>query len=904
MNRNDLWLRFRALFFRLRMDAALEEEIAAHLELQTRKYVQGGMSPEEAKRRARLDFGGTEKAKEECRDSRRITFLSHVMQDLHYSMRMIRRAPGFTVLIIFILAMGMGANLATFSVTDAILLRMLPVRDPASLFRMVRATGNTSDAASVGCSYPLYLEMQTRDRELADLMAYEPADTALFSIGRTETERLTQQIVSGNYFQVLGIRALAGRLISPEDDSEPGQHAVAVISYRLWNSRFAKSERAIGSKLQSDGHVFDIIGIAPPNFFGVEVGKMVDVWTPAAMAPASNLSNDHLFWLRLMGRLNPGVTLAQAAAPIQAAMNETMLEDVRQHAPPGTPRRVVDQFLAGMRIKGAPAGGGISYLRSEYQQPLKIVLFVVGLVLLIACSNVANLLIAKGNSRRQELAIRASLGAGRRRILQQLLTESVLLAVLAVIGALLLAHWATPALVRLLAPSTEPAELATGLDLRLLAFTAVLTLLAVVICGLLPAIRLAGMDMHTALKGGMRLTGIGAGGIRRVLVGSQVALSLILIVGAGLFTRSLVNLMSSYLGFQPNHVLVTTITYLRGTDAAGLRAGWSELLRHVRELPGVDQASLSSAGLFAGDPPLLGVRTTAAKPLPTPPLTGALFVSTHYFETLGIGLLHGRDFVPRDNDRSSAACIIVNEAFARRFFGGENPLGHQLTKLANTPVWAEIVGIAQDAKYSTLRGDPPPMIYVPYGRIADWLDPHAHPGESMVLQVRGQQSGASLAADLRRDTGEQFIIGGVFRQQQLIDDSIVRERLLASIVSVFGGLALLLAATGLYGVMNYAVVQRRKELGIRIALGATPKAVLGLMLRDAATVVVIGSGIGGLGAFFTTRLAEALLFGLAPNDPTTFIAGFVLLLAASLLAAFIPAYRAAGIDPMVALRHE
>jgi predicted permease len=904
MNRNDWRLRFRALFFRPRMDAELEEEIASHIELQTRKYVQAGMSPEEAKRHACLDFGGTEKAKEECRDSRRITFLSHVMQDLHYSMRIIRRAPGFTALIIAILAIGMGANLATFSVTDAILLRMLPVRDPASLFRMVRATGNATDAGNVGCSYPLYLEMQKRDRGLADLMAYQPADTALVSIGRTEPERLTHQTVSGNYFQVLGIRALAGRLISPRDDSEPGQHAVAVISYRLWNNRFAKSERAIGGKLQSDGHVFDIIGVAAPNFFGVEVGKMVDVWTPVAMAPASNLSSDHLFWLRLMGRLNPGVSIDRAAAPIQAAMNETMLEDVRQHAPPGTPRRIIDQFLAGMRIKGAPAGGGISALRRQYQQPLKIVLFIVGLVLLIACSNVANLLIAKGNSRRQELAIRASLGAGRTRILQQLITESVLLALLAVIGALLLAHWATPALVRLLAPSTEPAKLATGMDLRLLAFTAVLTLLPILICGLLPAIRLAGTDMHTTLKGGMRMTGIGAGGIRRVLVGSQVALSLMLIVGAGLFTRSLVNLMSSYLGFRPNHVLVTTITHRRATDAAKLRTGWSELLRHVRELPGVDQASLSSAGLFAGAPPLLGVRTTAAKPLPTPPITGVLFVSTHYFETLGIGVLHGRDFVARDNDPSSPACIIVNEAFARKFFGGENPLGRQLTKLANTPIWTEIVGIAQDAKYSSLRGDPPPMIYVPYGRIADWLDPHAHPGESMVLQVRGQQSEASLAADLRRDAGEQFITGGVFRQQQLIDDSVVRERLLASIGNVFGGLALFLAATGLYGVISYEVVQRRKELGIRIALGATPKAVLALMLRDSAAIVIIGSGIGVLGAIFTTRLAKALLFGLAPNDPITFIAASLVLLAVSLLAAFIPARRAAGIDPMVALRDE
>ncbi len=527
--------------------------------------------------------------------------------------------------------------------------------------------------------------------------------------------------------------------------------------------------------------------------------------------------------------------------------------------PLARPSEIIDRFLAGMRIKGVPAGGGISYLRYQYRQPLQIMMFVVGLVLLIACSNVANLLIAKGSARQQEIAIRLSLGAGRGRILQQLITESLLLALASAGMGLLFAHWGTPILVRLLTPSSEPAKLATGINLRLLAFTSLLSLLTVLICGLLPAFRLAGTDMHTALKNGTRLAGARSGLVRKVLVASQVALSLVLVIGAVLFTRTLVNLVSSYLGFKPSSVLVTRIAFQDPDDETNFLPAWKELLRRVRALPGVEQASLSSAGLFTGKPPVIAVRTTATKALPTDPLSGELSVSTGYFQTLGIKFVSGRDFEPRDNDSGSPMCAIVNEAFVHKFFGNENPLGRQLTKLANAPVWTKIVGIVKDAKFNSLRENPPPMIYVPYGRIADWIPPQG-PGLLGFLQVRGHQSPASLAADLRREIGQQFTIGEVSWQQQLIDDTLVRERLLASVASVFGGLALLLAALGLYGIMSYAVVQRRQELGIRMALGAAPKRILGLMLRDSAWIVGLGTIVGILVAVFSTHLARATAF--------------------------------------------
>jgi putative ABC transport system permease protein len=884
--------RLRA-FFRRERESVLEEEVTAHLELQTRKYIRAGMSVEQARRRARVEFGGLERVKEECRDVRRARWLSNVTQDLRYAIRMFRHARGFAGLVVLMLALGIGANLAIFSVMDAILLRMLPVRDPASLFRTVGASGNPYGFGGGG-SYPVYREMQKRTSRFADLMAYQAAEPAPIAIGNAESGRLMHQVVSGNYFEVLGVEPAAGRMISSTDES--GRHAVAVVSYRLWQTRFDKSERAIGDKLRSGDRTFEIIGVTPPGFVGVEIGKMVDVWTPVPKAPAENL--------RIMGRLHAGVTIAQAAAPMQAVMNEIMLDDVRHHAPPGTPKQVIDRFLAGMRIIGVPAGGGISYLRRQYRQPLSIMMFVVGLVLLIACSSVANLLIARGSARQQEIAIRLSLGAHRRRILQQLITESLLLAFLSAGLGLLLARWGTPLLVRLLAPSGEPAKLATGMDPRLLAFASLLSLLTILICGLLPALRLVGTDMHAAIKNGTRLTATGSERVSRFLAASQVALSLVLVTGAVLFTRTLVNLVSSQLGFDARSVLVTHIALRRPRAEKNLVPAWNELLRYVRGLPGVEQASLSSAGLFTGEPPLGGIRTTAAKALPADPTTGQLFVSAGYFQTLGIQFVAGRDFESRDNDFGSPPRVIVNEVFVRKFFGNENPLGRQLTKLANAPVWTGIAGIVKDAKFGNLREAAPPMIYIPYGRITDWIRPQARPGESMFLQVRGRQSMSSLAADLRREIGQRFTIGEISRQQQLIDDTLVRERLLASVASLFGGLALILAALGLYGIMSYAVTRRRRELGIRMALGAAPAAILGLMLRDSAMIIGLGTVAGVVVAGFSAHLAKALLFGFAPNDPTTFIAAALLLLIASLTAVFIPAYRAAETDPMIALCQE
>ncbi|MGC2660886.1 MAG: ABC transporter permease [Bryobacteraceae bacterium] len=903
MNLSDLLPRLRALLFRRKTEAELEEEFATHLEFEIRKHTGAGLSLDEAARRARVAFGAQESLKEECRDARGVCWLSNVAQDLRYAIRAFRRAPGFTGFVIAILALGMGVNLATFSVTDAILLRLLPVRDPHALFRTVNASGNAYDAGG-GSSYALFRQMRDRSRAFADLMAYETADLTSVSIGNSGPERLMQQTVSGNYFGVLGVQAAVGRMISAEDDREPGRHPVAVVSYRLWQDRFNGSPTVIGRKLSFNDHVYDIIGVAPHQFFGVEVGKMVDVWTPISMAPAATLSNDHNFWLRTMGRLKPRVSIVQATAPMQAAMNEFMLEDVRLHAPAGTPKEVIARFLAGMRIKGVPAGGGISVLRRQYEGPLRIMMFVVGVVMLIACSNVANLLIARGSGRRQEIAIRLSLGAGTARIVQQLLTENVLLAALSALAGLLVAHWATPALVGLLTPASDPSSLTTTIDLRLLAFTFLLTLMTVIICGLLPAVRLARLDVYTSLRGGRRLTAGSSRQARKILLTGQVALSLVLLVGAGLFTRTLVNLLSSYLGFNPTSVLVTRLTLKSaGNERSPFRA-WSYLLQAVRSFPGLEHASLSSKALFTGDAQLVGVRTAAGEPLPGDPLTGLSFVSTDYFSTLSIGFVDGRDFRTFDELRDSPATAIVNQAFVRKFFGDQNPLGRKLTKLANAPDWTEIVGVVRDVKVNSLREGAPPMIYIPYGRIDDWIAPQAHQDLSMFLQVRGHQDVSSLYSDLSQNVASRFTIGAVLRQKQLIGETLVRERLLANVATVFAALALVLAGAGLYGITSYSVIQRRQELGVRIALGAQRGSIVILVLRDSVTVVVTGIVLGVIVSLLASHWTRSLLYGLAPNDTQTFAASAIVLLAGSLLAAYIPAYKAAKSDPMIALRHE
>ncbi len=903
MNWTNFALRLRGILLPQRADAEMEEEISNHLELQTRKHLNDGVTPEKAKELAQRDFGSLESAKEQCRDVRRVNWLANVVRDTQYAFRMFRRDPGFSVLAILMLALGIGANVATFSVMDAILLKMLPVKDPASLFRTVRVTGS-GESSGVGSSYKVFQLMHEREGSFADLMAYQSANEETVTVNGAKEQRHVRQIISGNYFEVLGIQPAFGRIITSNDDREPGQHLVAVVSDRLWKKQFDRSPTVVGSKLRVGDQTFEIIGVAPRHFFGVEIGKFVDVWTPIAMAPPEYLQNDHFFWLQTIGRLHPGVSVAQAAAPMQAVMNEIMLEDVRQHAPPGTPKSVIDRFLAGMRIKGVAAGGGIAYLRQQYKRSLQLVMSLAAIVLLIACTNVTNLLLAKGNARQREIALRLSLGAGRKRILQQLITESILLVSISTVIGALIAYWATPIFVRMLTPSSDPAELAIGFDLRLFAFAGSVALATIVISVLIPAFNLARTDTFAALRSGTRLTR-GNNRLRRILVAAQIALSLVLVVGATLFSRTLGNLLSSPLGFQPANVITARLTLPRlGDEKQMYPVAWGELLQRIQASPGIEKASITSATLFDGTPQFIGLRTNARQSAPVDPTATIIFTSAEYFGTLGIKFTDGHNFAERDSSLNAPAVAVINRAFARKFFGAENPIGRRLTKMADSPHWTEITGIVEDTKIASMRDVGPPIIYIPYGRITVWVPPQGHPGFAMTLQVQARSGTTSFNSELRRETGSQFRIIKVSEEQQLINDTLVRERLLATVAELFGILSLALAALGLYGVMNYAVVQRRQEIGIRMAIGAAPTKILSLMLKDSAAIILLGIVTGFVLSGFANRAARALLYGLTPYDPLAFATAAIVLLIATFIAALIPAYKASTTDPVMTLRNE
>jgi predicted permease len=904
MNWSDFLLRLRAMFLARRVEAEMEEELNAHLELQVRKHTRAGIDADQATELARREFGSLANAKDQCRDERRVTLAANLGRDLKYAARAFRRDPGFSALAAFVLAIGIGANVAVFSVMDAMLLRTLPVEDPGRLFRTARASGPNDDPSGGASSYPVYLQMRERTRPFADLMAYEPTEPQTVTLNRGIEERLYHQAVSGNYFQVLGVRPALGRLISANDD-QPVQNPVAVISDRLWRERFDRSTAALGSKVRIEDQMFEVIGVAPRELFGVEIGKFVDVWTSVAAQPQDRLRNDHLFWLQTLGRLRPGVSIGQAAAPMQAVIDEVMLEDVRLHAPPGTPKSVIDRFLAGMKIKGVPAGGGIAALGQQYKRSLELVMILVAVVLLIACTNVANLLLAKGAARRREIAIRISLGAGRLRVLQQLMTESTLLAAVAAAFGILIARWTTPLFVRMLTSSSQPAELAIGMDVRLLAYAGFLTLITVTTSGLIPAFHSAKADTAAALKSGGRMTGEKSRRQRKLLVAAQIALSLVLVIGAALFGRTLTNLLSEKPGFEPRQVLVTRLTLPRPGDEMLMYPGaWTELLQRVQAFPGTEKASVSSATLFDGAAQSIGLRTDIGQRASMDPTAVIFFVSPDYFTTLRIGLVEGRSLEDSALERNASDVVVVNQAFARKFFGGADPIGHKVTRMADSPNWSDISGVVRDVKVANLRGAGPPIIYVPYGAMRAWVSPQGHPGFAMTLQVRGRQDTSSLIRELRREAGVRFKVSSVSQQQEFIDNTLVRERLLSRVAGLFGVVSLILAALGLYGVMNYAVAQRRQEIGVRMALGAAPMRIVVSLMQESTAVVLSGMFLGLLLFGLGNRVARSALYGLAPNDPGALMSAVIVLFFATFVAGLFPACKAAATDPIITLRNE
>jgi putative ABC transport system permease protein len=822
-------------------------------------------------------------------------------RDITYSLRSLRKSPGFTASVTLSLALGIGANTAIFTLMDAVMWRMLPVRDPDGLLVAGRQEG---DMIATGFTYGEFRSIRD-DNPAADVAGYTTAPINVRIDGPPEPS-VQGELVSGNYFSLLGVSPVLGRAIGMDDDRVPNGHPVAMLSHGYWQRRFARDPSVIGRTIDLSGTPFTIIGVTPPEFFGVELGTAPDLFVPIMMQPTvmpafENLLKDPIvtrWWVRTILRTKPDVSPARAAA-----VTEALLHD------PENPK-----FLL------SPAAA-VSALRRQFSRPLFVLLAMVGVVLLIACANTANLLLARGAARRPEFAMRLALGAERQRLIRQLLVESIVLAGLGGVCGVLLAPWATQLLVLYMSSGRAPISLVLTPNIRILTFTAAVSLVTGVLFGLAPAWRATRLDLAPALK---NVRGSVTRSLRpdRVLSIAQLALSLLLLVAAGLFVRTLQQLNGDeHDGLRQSVVMLRVEP--RGSDQRGIRGTperlnrtYKELIRRTQEIPNVRMASMAQVTPTAPSSSLSQtVRTASDEEVRVP----AFMVYPNYFATIGIPILAGRDFATTDLEERAPAVCIVNEAFVHQVYPGEDPLGKpcyrgrraRLMNLAvagqQTPLPSEpfqIVGVVKNSRYNNPRGEARPLIYNTF------LQANTGRGQ-MVLHVRVTGNPGEVVQRIRQEVAAIDPTMPMFDVHTLdaeMNAALVQNRLIAMLSSLFGALALSLACVGLYGLLAFSVVQRKSEIGIRLALGARRIDVMSLVVREAMLLVAIGVAIGVPSALVTARLASnqisGLLFGLKATDPLTIGAATAALATVAAFASYLPARRAARVDPMLVLRTE
>jgi predicted permease len=813
--------------------------------------------------------------------------------ELKYSVRSLVARPSFSLMVIATLALGIGANTAIFSLVHALVLRSLPVTDPDRLVVITRNQGS-----QVSQQFPLFQHYKAHSTTLDGVIAFRSANWRVSDAAGTE--RISGALVSGNYFSVLGVRPSIGTLIGEDDDTIPdgggSRGAVAVLSHRYWTQQFGAQPRVIGQPIMLNARPFTIVGVTPAGFTGTEVGVEPDVFVPMMMVKtiipglASSLTQPRSNWIRIIGRLKPGVSVTQAEAELTTllqAYNQEILRDPAVQKFDDSYRRNLTQQSASL-VDGS---AGLSNLRQRYSQPLTVLMAVMGLILLIACANVANLTLSRATARRQELAIRLGLGASRAQLIAQLLLESVILAGAGASAGLFLARVGRDVLLTYL---PQEQSLSAPLDVNVLGFTVVLAIGAVLLFGLVPAWSSTRVDVAPVLRDG------GAGRSPRVpfrkgLVVFQVSVSLVVVMGAVLFMRSLHTLLSIDTGFTRQNILVASVDVPphRSMDT------YRRLLAQLRTLPGVAAASTADAGpLGTGTGWTIYVPGYVPKvnePRSTPWVG---FISPEYFKTMMVPLLLGRDFDDRDLQTEAPMKLIVNETFARHYFGDENPVG-RMVGLDRDKADVEIVGVVKDTKYTGLREERLRMVYVPY-RPGPW-------GAGFAIHLRTTGDPRALASTLRQTVAAIEPSAPVYdirTAEEQIGRSLLRERLVATVTTLFGGLALLLAAIGLYSVLSYGVLQRTKEFGVRIAVGADRRNILTLVLGEAAMVVGTGLAIGLLSAWALGRVVNSLLYGVTAGDALSAGIAVAVLCAAGALAAWIPARRASRLEPIRALRYE
>ena len=896
---SDLRYRLRAVFRRDAVERELADELRFHIEREAEKYARAGAAPNEALRRARIVFGGVEWAKEASRDGRGTARLETILQDLRYAVRSLRRHRAFSVTVVLTLALGIGANTTIFSLLDALLLRPLPVGHPEGLVTIgdPAAVGSrwTGSPTTDFVSYPLYVDLRGQNRVLAGLYANGTVGDLDVTIGPSAgatPENPAVRLVSGNFFHVLELPAHTGRVFTDADDAPAAPGAVAIISNAYRERHFATEREAVGATLRVNGLPVTIVGVTPAGFSGDVVGQPTDVWLPLALQPLLHprrnlLVTREVSWLVLMGRLAPGVTLQQARAVVPAIEAQA----VRAHLA-GVHLTRFEEDLKARPVLVAGGARGFSRHRETYRRALIVLMAAVTVVILVVCANVSNLMLARAVARMSEMTVRVTLGAGRGRLVQQLLIESMLLAFLAAVLGLIAASWGGHFLLALV-HSDPPVVLDVLPDATVLAFTGGATLACVVLCGLVPAFRVTRVELATALRAHGR--GIGRASVAKLLVVAQIALSTVLLIGSGLLVRSMGQLLRTDLGMDRDHLVVAHITTSR-TSYVGARlvAYRSQLVERLRREPGVDAASYSQGGPFAGGSSAAHVFVPGF--VAQADSEGEVQydnVGPEYFRAMGARLLRGRDFAAADITERRKVCVI-DATMASRYFRGRDPIGRTVV-LDSEPF--TIVGLVRDVEYNDVRARPVRRVYFPD------VDAPATPRSfELQLHVRGRPEHfvrPVTQAILEVDRTVPFTIEPLFDR---VRESVSQDLLLMQVTSFFGAMTLLLAALGLYGITAFATTQRTGELGLRAALGAEPWHVAGLVVRDATLLAVAGIAIGMPIGIAATSLLRAVLFGVTPLDPVSLGATVALLAVTVLVASYLPAWRASRISPLEALR--
>jgi predicted permease len=829
-----------------------------------------------------------------------------LLQDLRFAFRTLRKSPLFTSVAVLSLALGIGANTAIFSLIDQLILQMLPVRDPQQLVLLTsRGSHYGSNTGANAISYPMYQDFRDKNPVFQGMFCRFGMTFSMNYGGKTELA--SGELVSGNYFSVLGVNAAVGRVLTAQDDLYQGQHPIAVLSYGYWKTRFAGDPSVLGQKLILNGYPITIVGVSQAGFDGVEIGYSPKIRVPMMMnteltpGPFYSLNDRRGRFVQAFGRLKPGVTLQQAKAGLQPLFHQILEMEVREKDFARATEHTKAQFLK-MWMDVLPASKGRSGLRQQFTNPLYALMAIVGLVLLIACSNVANLMIARAAARQKEIAVRLAIGASRGRLIGQLLMESLLLSITGGLAGIGLAMWMVRGLVGFLPQGVTPYTLSSSPDLRMLGFTLLVAFATGILFGLAPAIQSTRPALAGTLKdqaGGV-IGGTGVG-LRKSLVVAQVALSLLLLVGAGLFLQSLNNLRNLNPGFvTDNLVSFATNPMLNGYKQERGLQFYRQLAERMNHMPGVTSATLAVMPLLDGNEwdSSVTVEGYAAKQgeWVNPHMQ---FVSPGFFATLKIPIVGGRDFNERD-DKGAPKLGIVNERFAKRYFSG-SPIGRHVGMGGNpgTKTDIEIIAVVKDTRYEGLRDEIPYELYIPY--------PQMDAVSGMTAYLRAAGDPEQLFGSIRQVVNEVDANVPVYRirtLEQQLDKSLMSERLLASLSTVFGGIATLLAAIGLYGVMAYMVARRTREIGIRMALGAGGRSVVWLVMREVLLLAGVGVGIGLAGAVAATRLIQAELFGVTATDAATMVAGALGIAAVAALAGYMPARRATTIDPMIALRWE